>query len=1552
MKKNSKAVSLLKKAGKFLIWVFAILTLILIFIALLIQAPPVQTRLTRYAVSLLTDRTNTRTEFEKIRIAFPKSVVLTGFYLEDEKKDTLVYAGELKINIAFRALLRHKIHVRSVSLEDAKFNINRVPVDSSFNFEFLITAFSDTASQAKVKDTTKPAWDVTIDRVTLNRVRLFYDDAYTGIFASADLGNLRMKTIRIDLKDKLALTVNRADLEINSMIYRMAGKPEVIGAFDANNLEYNHIILAVRDINYSAEKTGVTVIDFQATDRNNFPITGFETEFSMDQHSITAKNLKAGTPNSSIDADVNIRYSSLNSLKDSLPWLVLNMDMREVDIGNSDILYFAPQLSEQPFFKDLTNRTTISGSIRGPINNLVGTDIAIGTGESTTLLTDFGIVGLPEIKTARFTFPDLEISSGRKDLKMMAGPAIPASIELPEKISLKINFEGLIQSFKTDINVLSSYGSADLTASIDERENFSGRAELKKFDLGRLMKNREMFGPVSMTAETEGKGFDLKTIRASLKAQVSEVFLNKYLYHDFNLEGNISGRQFEGKINLNDENAMFDFSGKVNLNPGYEQYKFVLNIQGADLKKLNLIKDDFTIALTASIDLKGGKYHQLNGNAGIRDIIMFHDGKKYLLDSLLLASINQPEKSELNVSSAIIGIKYAGTLSLDALPDAVAQFTNNYFPLTGAGPVNKAGKQSAFSFEIQLHNHPILAEAFLPQLKEFEPGLIQGKFDQAANQLILSAKMLKITYGTTSISDLSIDVNSDSAALNYKISAGMVTSSQIELDNALIEGKLSDGKMITHVSSIDSLQNKKLVLHAQLVKHDANYRLSLDPGEFYLMNNRWELSADNYVEFGKQGFLIHNFSLGKTNSLVTIASAHDQFNDDLSITIKDFNLDDISRIIKKDTSLVKGNVNGNVLLKRVDSTYGIVASAEISKLVVRAVPIGDFSLKATNPSSGKFDINVGLSGPDNQISADGFFIAGGGDNSINIKADIQSVSMKTLEALSMGNIREASGILSGNIAVGGRTDAPEITGEITFKNAFVNPAFTNNRVELKNETIYLQKDEIHFTDFTLLDKDQHSATLNGTIKMKQFKDFVFDLQVVSEDFLLLNTTARDNKDFFGKMIIDSRIDIGGPMALPVINARLKIKKGSNFTFTVPEDKLTTDRGEDVVVFTDTVTLNRILKRAADRQKKTTGFTGIDLSSVIEVDKQATLKLLLDPSSSDSLVVKGEAALSFALDRSGKMTLTGAYNLNDGSYLVSLESIIKRKFDIVPGSTIIWNGDPLDAKININATYAVRAIPYDLVADQMSGLSDIEKGGYKQRYPFLVFLKLRGEILTPVISFEIQLPPEEKGILGGAVNQKLIILNEDESALNKQVFALLVLGRFVQENPLQTESGGTSMLVRSTAGKFLSAQLNQLSSKVVPWVDLNFDIQSYDDYTSGQGVGRTQVEIGLKKQLFNERLSVELGGSVDVEGEKARQNSASDITSDITVEYKLTKDGRYRFKAFRHNLYEGAIEGQLVETGAGVLYLRDFNTWKEFFIRPKKTSSSTKKENSDGPVKLP
>ena len=134
--------------------------------------------------------------------------------------------------------------------------------------------------------------------------------------------------------------------------------------------------------------------------------------------------------------------------------------------------------------------------------------------------------------------------------------------------------------------------------------------------------------------------------------------------------------------------------------------------------------------------------------------------------------------------------------------------------------------------------------------------------------------------------------------------------------------------------------------------------------------------------------------------------------------------------------------------------------------------------------------------------------------------------------------------------------------------------------------------------------------------------------------------------------------------------------------------MTTDKGEEVVEFDNSLKFNPILIRGEKKGAKVSGMKGFDLSSIVEIDKEATLRLLMDPASTDSLVVKGEAALSFTMDRSGKMTLTGAYNLNDGSYLVSLESVIKKRFAIKAGSTIIWNGDPLDAAISASRVCAI------------------------------------------------------------------------------------------------------------------------------------------------------------------------------------------------------------------------------------------------------------------------
>lgn len=1654
----NKVQNTIAKALKVVLWVILIFVLLSVIIAILVQIPSVQNKLVDAATSFVSKKTHTKVEIKNISIKFPKTVVIEGLFLEDTKKDTLIYAGSTKINIALYGLLSSKIAVSSVSLDDAVIKLYSTKTDPLFNYNFLITSFADSTQKAQTDTLKTSKWTFSLDDIYLKNIRFTFNDVYEGIHVFAaiqqselsveefspekplyhfnelvveglnlivqtseptnaqkeksgkisptiiaqklqlnhstvnytdslnymtvntrldrinlekgviDLQNeqitfdyinlsesdIRYNTFEPEIvagsvssgKSNWKVSANRIDFENNMLDYNVGDGPELKNTFDPQHLELAQLTFEATDFFFSPELTKISVRKLSTINQNYFVVNNLETDFSMDQYSITADKLKLKTPHSSIDADFHVEFSSLANFTDSMQFSNLNLVMRNVSLKNTDVLYFNAELSKQPFFKNLANITTASGAVTGPLNNLTGKNLYIKTGTNTVLETDFNIRGLPDVKTATYNFPNLKIISGKNDMELMAGTSIPENIALPENINMQIAFNGEIKSFETKVIAGSSFGDAQLSATIDKSENFTAKVSTTNFDLGKLLKDTVMFGPVSLTAETSGHGLDENSVAAKIKAEVSQIYLYKYTYHNFNIDGNISGQEFEGKMNLNDENAVFDFDGLVSLNPDKERIKFRLNVQGADLQKLNLTNNDIRIALLATADMKGGTVKKMNGSAAITNMIIAQGEKTYTLDSVLFASVNESRKSEINFSSALVGVKYSGTISPADISAQLKNFIHFYFPFGNDKPLEKSEGSSDFKFEIQLHNHPLLTQVLLPQLKEFEPGIIQGNFDSEKNDLKINAKMKKIVYGTNEINDFAFDVNSNPGALNFKISSSAVSNAQIKIENFLIDGKLADDKINTTISSVDEKKNKKLLISTEITKDGENYRLAVDPAGFYLANKQWEIAADNYIGFGKQGFLIHHLFMQKTGSEVNIASVNDRFNDDLNIEIRNFKLEDISEIIEKDTGFVRGTVDGNALLKRVNDSYGLIADAKITSLFVSGTPVGNLAVKAENPTRERFNIDLNLSGTENNLTTKGYYIAKGGDNSISLTTDIQSLSLKTIQAFSMGTITEASGNLSGNFLVEGNSTSPEITGELVFKDAFITPAVLNNRLELKDETFLLKKDGIYFNDFTIHDVAQNAAVINGVVNMNHFTDFAFALSVSTNDFLLFNTTEKNNKVFFGRMIIDSEIDVTGPMALPVVNATLKMKKGSNFTFAVPEDRLTTDRGEGVIEFENGQKLNAILTRENDKQIQKTNLTGFDVYSVIEIDKQATLRLLMDPSSTDSLVVRGEAALSFTMDRSGKMSLTGAYNLNDGSYLVSLESLIKRKFEIDNGSTIVWSGDPMEAEVDIDATYSVRASPIDLMSDQMAGLTETDRNAYKQRYPFLVILKLKGDILQPEIGFEIQLRPEDKGILNGAVNQKLTLLNEDVSALNKQVFALLVLGRFIQENPLQTEAGGTSTFVRATVGKILSQQLNQWSSKVLPGVELNFDVQSYNQYQTGEAEGRTQVDIGLKKQLFNERLSVQLGGTVEVEGVKAKQNSASDIASDVMLEYKITKDGRYRVKGFRQNQYESDIDGQFVETGVGISYVRDFDKWKDFFRRPKNKIEKLKKEKKN------
>lgn len=1126
---------------------------------------------------------------------------------------------------------------------------------------------------------------------------------------------------------------------------------------------------------------------------------------------------------------------------------------------------------------------------------------------------------------------DIQKASFSKDeIKMLAGFAIPENIDIPNQINLKASFKGRLNAFDAAMVLDSDFGGATMLAVLHEKEQFDVNFTMLKFDTGKLLKDTEMFGPVSLVAQFQGKGFDMKTAKLQIMADVSQAYFNQYNYQKLSLNGDYSQQQFTGNINMRDENLQFNFDGLANLVQGKEFFNFNLDLLNANFQALKLTDDDLYTSFTAKANIKGMKPDRLNGTVNLSDLHIVQNNKSYELDSIVIQTQNTPGKSMVSIRSSLVDFFYEGNISPVFLPEILNPYFSKY--LSENKSVSKKKQDAIFGFELKIHDHPLLTELFVPDLEVFVPELIKGNFNNNTEKFSMQAGIIRAVYSGIEIENMQFKIDADSTILTYKLAVKSIENEQIHLDNLLLNGDLKGQTLTALLSSIDNEGNKNFVVDSRILFESDQIKLHLNPENFYLMNKQWKIDPENYIVFGKEGFLIHQLNMQQEKGLLSINSVNEKFNDDISILLEQFSMDEISRLIDKENLLVGGMLSGNILLKKTEKSYGIVADANISDLVLMDVPIGNLTLSAQNPFANRFDIEATISGKDNNLHLSGFLIPDDKNQSINLNADIASLSMKTIEAFSAGELASSSGYLTGQFKVTGNFSKPELSGDIAFKNVETTPAFLNNRIAFTDETIRIDNAGIYFDSFTIRDVNNQTASIMGTVKMKDFSNFVFDLRINANHFQLFNTSAKDNDLFYGRMLIDSKIQITGPIELPVVQANIKLKEGSRVSFIVPRTELNTYKGEDVVVF---ITNEEEVDKTNQSKVNSTNMPqliGIDLTSVIEVDKDATLRLFMEPASTDSLVVKGQAALGLTMDRSGKMSLTGSYNLEEGSYLVSLESIIRKKFNIVQGSTIVWNGDPMDANVNINAAYQVRTAPFNLVADQLGGLPDTQRKAYLQQYPFTVLLKMRGELLKPEISFEIKMPQENQGIFGGSVQQKLNQLNENPSALNKQVFALLILDRFVQENPLQTESAGATALVRSTVSNFLSDQLNKLSASFIPGFEMNFDLQSYEDYESGDGSGRTELSVGVKKELFDERLSVQVGGTVELEGEKATQNKASDIASDVIIEYKLTEDGRYRLKGFRKNQYDGVIDGQLVETGAGVVYVREFNTLKELFKR--------------------
>ena len=349
---------------------------------------------------------------------------------------------------------------------------------------------------------------------------------------------------------------------------------------------------------------------------------------------------------------------------------------------------------------------------------------------------------------------------------------------------------------------------------------------------------------------------------------------------------------------------------------------------------------------------------------------------------------------------------------------------------------------------------------------------------------------------------------------------------------------------------------------------------------------------------------------------------------------------------------------------------------------------------------------------------------------------------------------------------------------------------------------------------------------------------------------------------------------------------------------------------------------------------------MDITTNIEIRKEAIFNIVLDEANGDFLNLQGEALLSTGIDPSGKITLIGTYEIDKGAYEITF-NFLHRRFDIQKGSKIVWSNEPTKATMDVKATYIANTAPIDLVESRIAASSQAIRNTYMQKLPFEVQLFLTGELLQPKISFDIVLPTDKNyGVSNDIITQvesRLEQLRQETGEVDKQVFSLLLLNRFVGENPLESSSPmfNAGSYARQSVSKLLTSELNKLAAGLIDGVDLTFDVVSTDDYTTGDRRNRTDLNIGISKRALSDRLTIAVGSNYELEGPKNSNQKPSNIIGNLSLNYAISRDGRYAVRFYRKNAYEGIVDGYIVESGLSFIISVDYYRFRELIRRKKK-----------------
>ncbi len=1342
--------------------------------------------------------------------------------------------------------------------------------------------------------------DVTLDE-GLCKVTTYKDGTY-----SLDVTNL-FDNPNDTIRDSTALPfwLELQNLEVMSTRFQMFDSTEAFTdeGFDPYRMDMREVNFRSKKFNIIDDSLSFDVKNFTCIDRSGFEIKRMKAQAIISPKIIELNELEIVTPYSTFRNYFCMKSKGWEGYDDFYTDIKINARLRQSEVDMRDIAFFAPQIKEYKY------KAKVSADLKGTVDRLSAKNVLAIMGNETKFTGDLVLNGLPNIDE---TFMEIGVdyaSTNKAELEQIIAMSLPDKINDLGKMVYKGKYTGFYKDFVSYGTFETAFGIAetDLNMKLSDSNTmasaYSGKLVLVDFELGNLLDIASM-GKISLSATMQGEGLDLEHIHTQMDAQVQSISLLGYAYKEAQLQGRIDKKKVKLDLQLNDSNIQLYTKLQLNLDETFSHIKGMGSATQVNLKPLGFTNSQVKFASDFNIDFHIKDLDNHYGEISLDEVQYEKGGYTFRVHQIKLESENE-DGELIKINSDFLKAIVRGQINLSALPTQLSSWSKSFMS-EFLQPEKDSGTEQDFEFSLNLLSTASISPLFFPgyNITNLE---VEGNVHSKTKTFEMIGYAGNINLQEYVLNQLTFSIGEESLSkgeLLFGFNSFGKTDSLLVGDFGFKAVALPNQWDLKYYIR-DSLSAVMGEFEQQVSFAEGSAQLNFLTSWLGSTQKKWYVNQGQHLNIYEDKIEAQNLILKNEKQSLTLDGyyAFDGINKNLSCRLEEFKLSTVNDFIKDLGVEFGGEANGYVVYKNFGKRDVVISDLSLNRLALDKDTLGDYNLGIAYKEDGEdllIDLKA-LNGKIANLKAVGTYDIPG--NYLKVQCNFEQSKIVAFQAFVKDYVKLHQGEASLDAQLEGPLDDLKLNGTLDLNKVSFRVDYLMTNYRFDNAKLVLENNQMRLLPFNISDEKGSSAKAFGTIQHKNFSDFNYQIKVEQfKNLQVLNTTIKDNELFYGTAFATGNFELKGTDNDVSMFIKATADKGTKII--VNPFGASTETGETYLHFVSYDTTQEFKGRSKSQQ------FGVGVYMDVTANPNAEIQVIFDAQSDDKIRAKGNGRIKMDYLPDGNFLMNGSYTLTEGEYRFSALNVLAKKFDLQTGSNIIWQGDPLKGRLNITGMYRLKATVNTII--NMNSAPDPNV-----RVPVDCLIKIKGVVEKPDITFDMNFPDLQNNITGAAASELNAVLNsfrKEPEMMNQQMLFLLLSGSFVPLN--NTNNANASSLGTQTISDLISKQAAGLLGKAIPNLDVSMDVLNASDPSRG----RIYV-LSATKRFLDNRLELQTSQALD------------NTQSNYSLTYQFKKTSQSRIKVFNTKGFDAIYNRNVITSGFGLYYRREFDTFSELF-KPK------------------